>query len=91
MMIPTMPDDTKVEGDAMVFTKDERTLLILYCERNRSGTLKNLFLMRGQLQADEKALSALTDAVIRKLGGMTDSEFDGLNLLDAVRSSNAGT
>ena len=75
----------------MVFTKDERTLLILYCERNGSGTLKNLFLMRGQLQADEKALSALTDAVIRKLGGMTDSEFEGLNLLDTVRSSDAGT
>ena len=75
----------------MVFTKDERTLLILYCERNRSGTLKNLFLMRGQLQADEKALSALTDAVIRKLSGMTDSEFEGLNLLDTVRSSDAGT
>lgn len=75
----------------MVFTKDEITLLILYCERNRSGTLKNLFLMREQLQTDEKALSALTDAVIRKLGGMTDVEFDGLNLLGAVRSSNAGT
>ena len=75
----------------MVFTKDEKTLLILYGEKNRSGTLKNLFLMRGQLQTDEKALSALTDAVIRKLGGMTDAEFDGLNLLDAVRSSYAGT
>ena len=75
----------------MVFTKDEKTLLILYGEKNRSGTLKNLFLMRGQLQADEKALSALTDAVIRKLGSMTDSEFDGLNLLGEVRSSNAGT
>lgn len=75
----------------MVFTKDEKTLLILYGEKNRSGTLKNLFLMRGQLQTDEKALSALTDAVIRKLGGMTDAEFDGLNFLDAVRSSNAGT
>ena len=75
----------------MVFTKDEKTLLILYGEKNRSGTLKNLFLMRGQLQTDEKALSALTDAVIRKLGGMTDSEFEGLNLLDTVRSSNAGT
>ena len=75
----------------MVFTKDEKTLLILYGEKNRSGTLKNLFLMRGQLQADEKALSALTDAVIQKLGDMTDSEFDGLNLLSAVRSGNAGT
>lgn len=75
----------------MVFTKDEKTLLILYGEKNRSGTLENLFLMRGQLQTDEKALSALTDAVIRKLGGMTDSEFDDLNLLGAVRSSNAGT
>jgi hypothetical protein len=75
----------------MVFTKDEKTLLILYGEKNRSGTLKNLFLMREQLQTDEKALSALTDAVIRKIGGMTDSEFDGLNLLEAVRSSNAGT
>ena len=75
----------------MVFTKDEKTLLILYGEKNRSGTLENLFLMRGQLQADEKALSALTDAVIRKLSGMTDSEFDDLNLLGAVRSSNAGT
>ena len=75
----------------MVFTKDEKTLLILYGEKNRSGTLENLFLMRGQLQADEKALSALTDAVIRKLGGMTDAEFDGLNLLGVVRSSNAGT
>ena len=75
----------------MVVTKDEKTMLILYGEKNRSGTLKNLFLMRGQLQADEKALSALTDAVIRKLGGMTDAEFDDLNLLGAVRSSNAGT
>ena len=75
----------------MVFTKDEKTLLILYGDKNRSGILRNLFLMRGQLQADEKALSALTDAVIRKLSGMTDSEFDGLNLLGAVRSSNAGT
>lgn len=75
----------------MVFTRDEKTLLILYGEKSRSGTLKNLFLMRGQLQADEKALSALTDAVIRKLSVMTDSEFDGLNLLGAVRSSNAGT
>lgn len=75
----------------MVFTKDEKTLLILYCEKNRSGTLKNLFLMRGQLQTDEKALSALTDAVIRKLSVMTDAEFDDLNILDAVRSSNAGT
>lgn len=75
----------------MVFTKDEKTLLILYGEKNRSGTLENLFLMRGQLQTDEKALSVLTDAVIRKLGGMTDSEFDDLNLLGAVRSSNAGT
>ena len=75
----------------MVFTKDEKTLLILYGEKNRSGTLKNLLLMRGQLQADEKTLSALTDAVIRKLGGMTDAEFNGLNLLGAVRSGNAGT
>lgn len=75
----------------MVFTKDEKTLLILYGEKNRSGTLNNLFLMRGQLQADEKALSALTDAVIRKLSGMTDAEFDSLNLLGAVRSDNAGT
>lgn len=75
----------------MVFTKDEKTLLILYGEKNRSGTLKNLFFMRGQLQTDEKALSALTDAVIQKLGDMTDSEFDGLNLLSAVRSGNAGT
>lgn len=75
----------------MVFTKDEKTLLILYGEKNRSRTLKNLFLMRGQLQTDEKALSALTDVVIRKLGGMTDSEFDNLNLLGEVRSSNAGT
>ena len=75
----------------MVFTKDEKTLLILYSEKNRSGTLKNLLLMRGQLQADEKTLSALTDAVIRKLGGMTDAEFNGLNLLGAVRSGNAGT
>ena len=75
----------------MVFTKDEKTLLILYGEKNRSETLKNLFLMREQLQTDEKALSALTDAVIRKLSGMIDAEFDGLNLLGAVRSGNAGT
>ena len=75
----------------MVFTKDEKTLLILYGEKNRSRTLKNLFFMRGQLQADEKALSALTDAGIRKLSSVTDEEFDGLNLLGAVRSDNAGT
>jgi len=88
LMIPMIQ---RQKGDAMVFTKDEKTLLILYGEKNRSGTLKNLFLMREQLQTDEKALSALTDAVIWKLGGMTDAEFDDLNLLGVVRSGNAGT
>lgn len=64
----------------MDFTRDERNLMMLYSPGTRSGLMETLVLMKGQLDADEAELLALTESVLEKLSRMEDGEFDGLNL-----------
>ena len=66
----------------MHLSDDERTLLLLYYEETRNGTLVNLRRMRTELQADEEELRNLTDAVIRKLEALTEDEFQKLELFE---------
>lgn len=64
----------------MMFTRDERTLMMLYSPGSRSGLMESLSLMKEQLAEDEAELLILTESVLEKLSQMDDAEFDRLNL-----------
>ncbi len=64
----------------MNFTKEERLLRLLYTPGTRSGLISELSAMRLQLTPSERRLNRLSKSVLEKLHGMTDAEFDGLEL-----------
>lgn len=64
----------------MNITFDEQQLMSLYNPGTREGLIAELTEMRGYLAADETELRELTDSVIAKLNGMTDAEFEALEL-----------
>ena len=64
----------------MNITFDEQQLMSLYNPGTREGLIAVLTEMRGYLAADEAELRELTDSAIAKLNGMTDAEFDALDL-----------
>lgn len=61
-------------------TFDELTLMSLYTDGTRAGTIRALKEMRGYLDAGETELLALTDSTISKLEQMTDEAFGTLDL-----------
>ena len=64
----------------MNITFDEQQLMSLYNPGTREGLIAVLTEMRGYLAADEAELRELTDSTIAKLNGMSDAEFDTLDL-----------
>lgn len=62
------------------FTKDERMMMMLYNPGTRAGLIAELEAMRLQLTPPERRLKRLSKSVLEKLGGMTDAEFDSLDL-----------
>ena len=64
----------------MNITFDEQQLMSLYNPGTREGLTAALTEMRGYLAADETELHELTDSAIAKLNGMTDAEFETLEL-----------
>ena len=62
------------------WTFDELTLMSLYTDGTRSGTIRALKEMRGYLDAGETELLTLTDCTISKLEQMTDEAFEMLDL-----------
>ena len=64
----------------MNITFDKQQLMSLYNPGTREGLIAALTEMRGYLAADEVELRELTDSAIAKLNGMTDAEFDALDL-----------
>ena len=59
---------------------DEITLISLYTDSTRAGTIRALKEMRGYLDAGETELLTLTDSTISKLEQMTDETFETLDL-----------
>ena len=59
---------------------DEITLMSLYTDGTRAGTIRALKEMRGYLDAGETELLALTDSTISKQEQMTDEAFGTLDL-----------
>ena len=62
------------------FTKDERMMMMLYNPGTRAGLIAELEAMRLQLTPPERRLDRLSKSVLEKLDGMTDAEFDSLDL-----------
>lgn len=62
------------------FTRDERIMMMLYNPGTRAGLIAELEAMRLQLTPGEKRLKRLSRSVLHKLNGMTDAEFDRLEL-----------
>ena len=59
---------------------DEITLMSLYTDGTRAGTIRALKEMRGYLDTGETELLAMTDSTISKLDQMTDEAFETLDL-----------
>ena len=64
----------------MVFTREERMLMMLYSPGSLPGLIAVLQEMRDYLLPDEKELLAMTDSVLDRLHAMTDAEFEALDL-----------
>jgi hypothetical protein len=64
----------------MNITFDEQQLMSLYNPGTREGLITALTEMRGYLAADEAELRELTDSTIAKLNGMSDAEYEALDL-----------
>ena len=64
----------------MNFSNDEMNLMCIYDTGTRTGLIKALTEMRGELGADEADLRRLTDSTIEKLSAMTDEEFETVEL-----------
>ena len=62
------------------FTKDEMICMMLYNPGTRAGLMAELEAMRLQLTPSERRLGRLSKSVLEKLDGMTDAEFDSLDL-----------
>ena len=61
-------------------TFDELTLMSLYTDGTRAGTVRALKEMRGYLDTGETELLALTASTISKLEQMTDEAFETQDL-----------
>ena len=64
----------------MNFSNDEMNLMCIYDTGTRTGLIKALSEMRGELGADEADLRRLTDSTIEKLSAMTDEEYESVEL-----------
>ena len=62
------------------FTYEEINLMALYNTDNRERLIEVLTEMRSYLTWSEVELRDLTDSTLDKLAGMTDAEFDALEL-----------
>lgn len=69
----------------MYFTDDEYNLMMLYNPGTRSGLIAELRTMRKSLTGRDRNLRRWTDSVLKKLDGMTDAEFDLLELFPDLR------
>ena len=66
------------------FTRDEMICMMLYNPGTRLGLMAELEAMRLQLTPSERRLGRLSKSVLEKLDGMTDAEFDSLDLYPDV-------
>ena len=66
----------------MNFTNDEMNLMCIYsAEGKRTELMEKLTEMKRHLESDEAELLTLTDSTLAKLAGLSDAEFEALELI----------
>ena len=66
----------------MNFTNDEMNLMCIYsAEGKRTELMEKLTEMKRHLESDEVELLTLTDSTLAKLAGLSDAEFEALELI----------
>lgn len=63
------------------FTYEEQELMSIYDPGTREGLIANLEEMRGYLEPDEDELRELTNSALEKLRGISDAEYEQLELM----------
>ena len=64
----------------MNFTSDEMNLMCIYDTGTRMGLMKALSDMKAELGQDEIELLKLTDSTLKKFSGITDADYEKLEL-----------
>ena len=64
----------------MNFTNDEMNLMCIYDTGTRTGLMKALSDMKAELGQNEIELLKLTDSTLNKLSGITDADYEKLEL-----------
>lgn len=65
----------------MDFTNDEMNLMCIYNTGSRAGLMEALESMKQYLEQDETDLLELTESVLSKLGRISDTDFEKLELV----------
>ena len=68
----------------MMFTRDEMILMMLYSPGDRPGLIESLNQIKEELTPEETELSGLTESVLEKVNGLSDEEFDALELYECM-------
>lgn len=59
----------------MDFTHDEKMLLMIYGQDTKDKTIRELNTMKAQLAFDEMELTTMTEALIKKLQKISESDY----------------
>lgn len=62
----------------MDFTHDEKMLLMIYGQDTKEKTIEELNTMKAQLAFDEMELKTMTEALIKKLQKISESDYGEL-------------
>ena len=65
----------------IMISKEESSLLLLYCGEDLTETIENLQCMKEELSSHERGLRQLTDSLTGKLEDLKENEFQALLVL----------
>ena len=65
----------------IMITKEESSLLLLYCGEDLTETIGNLQCMKEELSSHERGLRQLTDSLTGKLEDLKEDEYQAMLVL----------
>lgn len=63
------------KNNELDLNQDENMLLMIYFQQDREGTIQSLRNVQSQLTPEEKELKDMTNSLIGKLSGISDTDF----------------
>lgn len=69
------------KNNELDLNQDENMLLMIYFQQDREGTIQSLRNVQSQLTPEERELKDMTDSLIGKLSGISDTDFFQLEVV----------